>query len=80
MADGLTNSDELSGQLRTPTDESERAKFGPSQEVKVSLPSAVVGALENAASVFGIPLETLVAQIATQGREPSADNDSGHKR
>jgi len=46
----------------------------------VSLPSAFVGALENAASVFGIPLETLVARIVTQGREPSADNDSGHKR
>ena len=61
-------------------DASERAKFGPSQEVKVNLPSAVVRALENAASVFGIPLETLVAQIVTQGREPSADNDSGHKR
>jgi hypothetical protein len=43
------------------------------------LPSAVVGVLENAASVFGIPLETLVAQIVTQGREPSADIDSGHK-
>ena len=46
----------------------------------MSLPSAFVGALENAASVFGIPLETLVARIVTQGREPSADNDSGHKR
>ena len=45
----------------------------------MTLPSAVVGVLENAASVFGIPLETLVAQIVTQGREPSADIDSGHK-
>jgi hypothetical protein len=75
----LGSSDELSGQLRTPADESERAKFGPWREVKVSLPSAVVGALENAASVFGIPLETLVVQIVTQGREPSAANDSGRK-
>ena len=47
----------------------ECAKSGPSREVKVSLPSAVVGALENAARVFGISLETLVARtVKSDGR------------
>jgi hypothetical protein len=67
-ADGLSSSDELSGQLRTPADEGECAKFGPWREVKVSLPSAVVGALENAAAVLGVSLEAPVVQIIMQGR------------
>jgi hypothetical protein len=67
----------LSGQLRTPADESECAKFGPSLEVKVSLPSAVVGALENAAAVLGVSLEALVVRIITQGHGPDAGDESG---
>jgi hypothetical protein len=62
----------LAEQLRTPADDSERAKFGPWREVKVSLPSAVVGALENAAAVLGVSLETLVVRIITQDRSPGA--------
>jgi hypothetical protein len=69
-ADELSSSGELSGQLRTPADESECAKFGPWREVKVILPSAVVGALENAAAVLGVSLETLVVRIITQGHAP----------
>jgi hypothetical protein len=69
----------LSGQLRTPTDDSECAKFGPSKEVKVSLPIAVVGALENAARVLGVSVETLVAQIITQGHSPLAAKDAKPK-
>ena len=68
-ADELTSSDELSGQLRTPTDDSECAKFGPSREVKVSMPSAVVGALENAAGLLGVSLETLLVQIITRSSD-----------
>ena len=78
-ADKSSSSDELSGQLRTPADEGECAKFGPWQEVKVTLPSAVVGALENAAAVLGISLETLVVQIITQGRSPAEEDGSGRK-
>ena len=73
-ADELSSSDELSGQLRTPADEGECATFGPSQEVTVRLPSAVVGALENAADVIGISLETLVAQIITLVDKPKSDD------
>ena len=69
-ADELSSSGELSGQLRTPADESECAKFGPWREVKVTLPSALVGALENAAAVLGVSLETLVVRIITQGHAP----------
>jgi hypothetical protein len=45
--------------------------------VNVSLPSAVVGALDNAANVLGISLETLVAGIITQGHGPGAGHKSG---
>ena len=76
-ADESSSSDELSGQLRTPTDEGERATFGPWREVKVTLPSAVVGALENAATVLGVSLETLVAQIITRPDGGAADEDLG---
>jgi hypothetical protein len=76
-ADGLSSSDELSGQLRTPTDESECARFGPSREVNVSLPSAVAGALENAARVLGVSLERLVVLVITQGLGPGAGDESG---
>ena len=62
-ADELSSSDELSGQLRTPADEGECAKFGPSREVTVSLPNGVVAALENPARVFDTSLETLVEEI-----------------
>ena len=75
-ADELSSSGELSGQLRTPADDGECAKFGPSREVKVSVPSAVVGALENAAAVLGVSLEALVVRIITQGRGRVADEDS----
>jgi hypothetical protein len=44
--------------------------------VKVSLPNAVVGALENAAAVLGVSLEALVVRIITQGRGRVADEDS----
>ena len=74
-ADESSSSDELSGQLRTPTNESKCAKFGPSREVKVSLPSAVVGALENAATVLGVSLDTLFAQIITRPDGGAADED-----
>jgi hypothetical protein len=47
--------------------------------VKVTLPSAVVGALENAAAVLGVSLETLVVQIITQGRSPAEEDGSGRK-
>jgi hypothetical protein len=67
----------LSGQLRTPADEGECAKFGPWREVKVTLPSAVVGALENAAAVLGVSLETLIIRIITQGHGPGAGDGSG---
>jgi len=72
-ADESSSSEELSGQLRTPADEGECAKFGPWREVKVTLPSAVVGALENAAAVLGVSLETLLVQIITRGHDRSRD-------
>ena len=75
-ADEITSSDELSGQLRTPVDDSGRAKVGPSQDVTVSLPSAVVGAVENAAGVLGVSLERLVVLIVTQGHGLAADESS----
>jgi hypothetical protein len=56
--------------------DSERATFGLSTEVKVSLPSAVAGALGNAASMFGVSLETLVVRIIKQGRGAAADDKS----
>ena len=74
----MSSSDELSGQLRTPADESKCAKFGPSREVTVSLPSAVVVALENAARVFGTSLETLVEEtIQGDGRvgDPGSETE-----
>ena len=74
-ADESSSSDELSGQLRTPADEGECAKFGPWREVKVSLPNAVVGALENAATVLGVSLDTLFAQIITRPDGGAADED-----
>jgi hypothetical protein len=76
-ADELSSSDELSGQLRTPTDESECARFGPSREVNVSLPSAVAETLENAARVLGVSLERLVVLVITQGLGPGAGDESG---
>jgi len=39
----------------------------------VTLPSAVVGALENAAAVLGVSLETLLVQIITRGHDRSRD-------
>jgi hypothetical protein len=45
--------------------------------VKVTLPSAVVGALENAAAVLGVSLETLIIRIITQGHGPGAGDGSG---
>lgn len=41
------------------------------------MPSAVVGALENAATVLGVSLETLVAQIITRPDGGAADEDLG---
>jgi hypothetical protein len=76
-ADELGSSDELSGQLRTPADDSESAKFGPWREVKVTLPSAVVGALENAAAVLGVSLETLLGKIITRPAGDAANEDLG---
>ena len=76
-ADEPSSSDELSGQLRTLMDEGECANFGPGREVKANLPSAVVGALENAATVPGVSLETLVVRIITQGHGPGAGDGSG---
>jgi hypothetical protein len=58
-------------------DDSECATFGPSREVTVSLPSAVAGALENAADVFGVSIETLLFRIITQGGGLAAHEDSG---
>jgi len=40
------------------------------------LPSAVVGALENAAAVLGVSLESLVVLIIAQGHGPGADDVS----
>ena len=76
-ADESSSSDELSGQLRTPADDSKCAKFGPSRDVHVSLPSAVVGALENAARVLGVSLEALVVRTITQGLGAGAGDESG---
>jgi hypothetical protein len=76
-ADKSSSSDELSGQLRTPAHEGECANFGPWRKVKVSLPSAVVGALENAATVLGVSLERLGVPIITQGLGPGAEDESG---
>jgi hypothetical protein len=45
--------------------------------VKVTWPSAVVGALENAAKVLGVSLETLVVRIITQGHGPGAGDGPG---
>ncbi|MGP8182378.1 MAG: hypothetical protein ACLP1E_16650 [Acidimicrobiales bacterium] len=45
--------------------------------MKANLPSAVVGALENAATVLGVSLETLVVRIITQGHGPGAGDGSG---
>jgi hypothetical protein len=45
--------------------------------VRVSLPSDVVGALENAARVLGVSLERLVILIITQGLGPGAGDESG---
>ena len=73
----MSSSDELSGQLRTPTDESECARFGPSREGNVSLPSAVAETLENAARVLGVSLERLVVLVITQGLGPGAGDESG---
>jgi len=79
-ADDSPSSDGLSGQLRTGANEGECAIDVPWREVEVRLPSAVAGALENAAAFFGISLEALVVQIVTQGRGgPAADKDSGRE-
>ncbi len=45
MADEMSSSEELSGQLRTPANEGGCAKDAPWQEVKVNLPTAVVAPL-----------------------------------
>jgi len=78
-ADESSSSDELSEQLRTPANEGECAKFGPSIEVKVTLPSAVVGALASAVVVPGVSLETLVVKIIFQGRSPAEEDGSRRK-
>jgi len=39
------------------------------------LPNAVVGALENAATVLGVSLDTLFAQIITRPDGGAADED-----
>ena len=41
----------------------------PSREVKLSLPGTGVLALENAADVLGVSLETLLVQIVTRGSD-----------
>lgn len=76
VANEMSRSEELSEQLRTPANEGERAKFGPTIEVKVRLPDAVAGALENAADILGVSLEALVLEIITRRRGRATDGDS----
>jgi hypothetical protein len=52
-------------------------KNGPRGEIRVRLPNAILGALENAAATMGISPETLVVRIITQGRGRVADENSG---
>jgi hypothetical protein len=47
--------------------------------VKVTLPSAVVGALASAVVVPGVSLETLVVKIIFQGRSPAEEDGSRRK-